>query len=564
MQDQKSSLAPGGFDPLRTAWDLLTNVKFALLLVGMALVLGMIGTVLPQVPAPMRENVAARSAWLELQRDTYGGFTGPMDSVGLFDVFHSPWFNGLWALIIVAVTVCTVSRFRPTWRSVQRPQMVVADGYFERAHHRASFTHEGGVEAIESILKKRRYRVERAEGADPGATYLFADRFGWTHYGTFVSHLALLMLLVGALLTTMAGFDKTFVFAEGAPEAAIFDDPGPNQMFVSVSDAYRGLDEDGNIIDYYSMITVRRGDETKVCKTTVNDPCHAFGYKVHQAAWFNDVARLRITNAEGRVVFDDNVDFDSQVNAVPVFKVTNTDGAVLYNADLPQMGTDPGTQPTRADDTALAVLGFPLAPGSPLAQTYEVGWRVTDGNMVVAVSGPEQAPVSLAIGESTLIGEYRVELVGARNVPATVIADLPGGPDLGGVAIQMPTNSNGEPYLFVSGLDAENKLLAMDRPVRATDDYTYTFKGQVEASGLSIRRDPGDTFIWLAVGMALVGLATTFYIPRRRLWIKVTPERTAMAGIAERTTRLSREMRLMGAQLGSADALQPGDELRES
>ena len=36
------------------------------------------------------------------------------------------------------------------------------------------------------------------------------------------------------------------------------------------------------------------------------------------------------------------------------------------------------------------------------------------------------------------------------------------------------------------------------------------------------------------------------------------------ATVAERTTRLSREMRLMGADLGARDALQPGDELRES
>jgi hypothetical protein len=32
-----------------------------------------------------------------------------------------------------------------------------------------------------------------------------------------------------------------------------------------------------------------------------------------------------------------------------------------------------------------------------------------------------------------------------------------------------------------------------------------------------------------------------------------------MAGVAERTTRFSRELRLMGAELGAKDALQPGD-----
>ncbi|MBK7725310.1 MAG: cytochrome c biogenesis protein ResB [Dehalococcoidia bacterium] len=268
---RNSELSPSGLDPLRTAWQLLTNVKFALFLVGLALVAGLVGTVIPQVPGPMRGNLAARSAWMELRRDTYGPLTGPMDGLQLFDVFHSAWFNGLWLLIIVAVTVCTVSRFRPTWRSVQRPQVRVAEGYFERAHHRAAFTHEGGAAAVEAMLRKRRYKVIRAEERD-GTAYLFADRFGWSHYGTFLSHLALLMLLVGALLTTMAGFDRTFVFAEGSPEAAVFDRPGPDQPFIKVNEAYRGLDAEDNVIDYHSLIEVRRGDEVKACKTSVNDP----------------------------------------------------------------------------------------------------------------------------------------------------------------------------------------------------------------------------------------------------------------------------------------------------
>ena len=80
---------------------------------------------------------------------------------------------------------------------------------------------------------------------------------------------------------------------------------------------------------------------------------------------------------------------------------------------------------------------------------------------------------------------------------------------------------------------------------------------------VSVRRDPGDTFIWLAVGMAVVGLAITFYIPRRRIWVKVTPTRTYMAGIAEKTTRLGREMRFMGAELGAENVLLESDTRRE-
>ena len=53
-------------------------------------------TSLPQVQ-PM--HVAA---WIELQRQDYGRYTDLMESVGLFDVFHTPWFNGVWAVIVCA------------------------------------------------------------------------------------------------------------------------------------------------------------------------------------------------------------------------------------------------------------------------------------------------------------------------------------------------------------------------------------------------------------------------------------------------------------------------------
>ena len=563
-QAARPEMRSGGLDPLRTIWNLLTNVKFALVLVGTALVAGLVGTVIPQVPGPMRSNSAARSAWMELRQETYGPFTNVMDQMQLFDVFHSTWFNALWAVIIVAVTVCTVSRFRPTWRSVQRPQLEVPDAYFERAHHRAAFTHEGGAESVEAMLRRRHYAVTEVNKRD-GATYLFADRFGWNQYGTFLSHLALLMLLIGALLTTMAGFDRTYVFAEGSPEAALFDSPGPNQIFVKVVDAYRGLDAENNVVDYHSMIEVRRGDEMVACKTTVNDPCHAFGYKVHQAAWFNDIAHLRITNAEGRVILDTNLDFNSETTAVPAFRVTDQrTGEVLFEGIVPQMGTEPGEDTTsREDDYATARLVFPSEAGALTGPAYETAWRIVAGKMQLVITGGDLAPETVAPGESVLAGTYRIALTGAFSIPAIQVFDMPGATGPEGATVQMPTTTDGTPYLYVSGISEDNVLLAKDRPVPTASGNTYTFRGQVEASGVSVRRDPGDTFIWVAVGMAVIGLAITFYVPRRRLWVKVTESRTYMAGIAEKTTRLGRELRLMGAELGSRDALEDGDLTRE-
>jgi cytochrome c biogenesis protein len=552
QQAASPSLRPAGLDPFRWAWDLLTNVKFALVLVGAAAVAGLVGTVLPQLPAPMRDNAAARQAWLELQREDYGRFTSPMDRLWLFDVFNSPWFNALWALIIVAVTVCAVSRFRPVWRSVHHPPRRVPDRYYEVAHHRASFTNPAGPEAVEAALRRRRYRVERV-ARDNGATHLFAEKHAWNQYGTFLSHLALLMLLVGALLTRYAGFDRSLILAETAPAAPVFLDPQPGQLFVRVVDAHEGRDAAGNVIDYHTIVEVSRGDETITCRTTVNSPCKAFGYKVHQAAFFSDLARLRITGPDGRLLYDDVLDFETRQAIVPAIRVTDAQGNVLFDQVLPQMGSD--------GPEAFAALTFPAAPGSQELVSYVVAWR-PDGNETAIrlyADGIDERP-RLAGQSAVAPGGYRVAYVGPRAIPAVTLLDVPGASSAdGAVVVQMPADRSGQPYLFIDGVDQGLVAIEPGQTHHNAAGFAYTFDGRVEASGLSVRRDPGHWFIWVAVGMAIVGLSITFYVPRRRLWVKVEGSRTWLAGIAERSTRFGREMRLIGAELGARDALLPED-----
>ncbi|MFN0094202.1 MAG: cytochrome c biogenesis protein ResB [Dehalococcoidia bacterium] len=548
--------ALGGFDPFRSVWALLCNAKFALTLIGVAVVMLLVAVVVPQMPAPMRDNPAARSAWVELQREDLGPFAGVFDRTGLFEIYVAPWFTGLWVLITIAVTVCTVSRLRPTHRLVRAPRREVPDRFFATAHHRAEFSHEHGPEAVATALRRRRYRVEQVRQAD-GATRLFAERFSWSLYGTFVSHLALLIFLVGGLLTAFAGFQRTLALAESKAAAPLFDNPGPGQIFVTMEDAHRGIDEDGNIVDFRSAIEVRQGDVTKRCTVTVNGPCNAFGYKFHQAAFFDDLAKLRIVTGDGRVLFDDTLDFENEVVAVPRVRVLDPAGRLLFEGDIPQAGTDPGELTSRADDQALGVLRFALAGGA-LEAVEVVSWRVVDGEIRLAFDAASRAAGRvLAPGEAAAFPEYRIELIEGRNIPAITVGDLPGAAEGAQVAVQMPTRGETR-YLAVAGLGTEVVELprGQETPVGS---LRFTFGGQLDGAGIDVRRDPGDTFIWAAVGLAIGGLSITFYVPRRRVWAKVTPERTYLAGIAEKQTRLGRELRQLGAELGAADALSPED-----
>ena len=548
---EAGSPAPPTSDPFRAIWRLLINVKFAVALVSTAVLASLIGVVVPQLPAEMRSNPAARSAWLELQRDDFGVFTSLMDRLDFFDVFQSPWFVGLWLVIVVAVTVCTISRFPPTWRSVQRPPMRVGERYFATAKHRAGFSHTGGASAVEALLRKRRYRVTQTH-SDDEVTELFAERYSWSQYATFLSHLALLMLLVGGLLTNLAGFQETLALAEARPAAPLFDDPGPGQIFVEMKDAHRGVDAEGNIVDFHSDLLIRRGAEEIACTATVNGPCSAFGYRFHQAAFFDDLAHLTVWGPDGRLLFDDVLDFENEATAVPALTVTDRSGDVVFDQALPQMGFFAGETLGFAGDLGLADLAVPGA-------IYSVSWRAEGDTLVVVLDGAAIDPAELRPGGFVETGAHRIVFRGIVSVPAITVLDMPRGEDAGTVTVQMPDGGGGEPYLFVSNVDATDLVIEAGETIETSAGYRYRFGGRVDASGIDIRRDPGDTFIWIAVGMAMIGLAVTFYVPRRRLWVRVTPTRTQLAGIAERTTRYGRELRRLGAELGAQDALLPED-----
>ncbi|HZU77776.1 MAG TPA: cytochrome c biogenesis protein ResB, partial [Dehalococcoidia bacterium] len=91
-----------GFDPFKTLFRLLTSVRVALLLLGAVAVAALLGVIFPQAPDEVRAVPSAYDAYTEFQRTRYGVFTDAMRRLGLFEVFHSYWFNGLILVLLIA------------------------------------------------------------------------------------------------------------------------------------------------------------------------------------------------------------------------------------------------------------------------------------------------------------------------------------------------------------------------------------------------------------------------------------------------------------------------------
>jgi hypothetical protein len=516
-------------DPLRGLWRLLTSVRFALGLITFLAAGALIGIVIPQLPIEMRDNPVAVDAWLAFQAERFGFATEAMYRAGLFTVFRSVWFLSALAVLVGSVCVCTANRLPPIWRNVFQPQTRVPDDYFERGQPVTSVA-APDVETLSDALRRRHYRVATTQEA--AATYLFADRYPWAQFATFVSHLALILFLAGGLVTVLTAREQQVLAAEGETGTAIFAPGDRDHMQLYVEDAVGRFDETGFPLDFRSHLVVYQdGVEVARGVTTVNDPLEYGGYRFHQSAYFPDGAALRVRElATGRVVYDEVLALTSEA-ATPRVVLRDAGGTVLLDDVIVPTDFIEQAAGTRV---FVPALGREFWIGARPGNERE-GWQL----IVFETANPLGARGVLSEGERHDIGGASISFVGMTSVPSTVARGVPGA--IPEAAAELSEGPSG-PLLTLGPIAGRALALSPGEPV-AIGDYEYTFGGKREFAGITVRRDPGSTLIWVATGLFLLGLALTFYTPRRRLWGKIAAGQAAFRGLGGRAMAIDKEIR---------------------
>ncbi len=545
----------GLLNPLRAVWWLFTNVRFAILLLVVLCAVSLVGVVLPQKPLAVRGDVVAEASWLDAQEGRFGFLSGPLDAAHLFDVFHARWFGILLAVTAASTGAYVASRFPGVLRAITRPRKRVPARYFEMAPNRLEVAGELDVDRLEGTLRRSRYRVERFE--EGGVTYLFADRFAWAQLGTLITHAAVIVFIFSAVVSRADAFSSPLFVAEGST-LPVFPVRDPNQMQVELRDARARFAADGQPLDYRSEMSIyRRGEEVKRCTSTVNSPCSFDGYRFYQSAYFGFGAALEVRDlATGNVVYRETLALADTAKS-PHVVVRDGVGVLL-------------------DETL--VLTDELAAGDFTYRGTLV--RLPDGRLITiglqqAANGEERLAVlepgtgeglvqlSLAEGENAESGGLIVTYQDTAEIPYALVPDfpLPSGKEIastGEAAFQMTNvvygtdrtsegtnvtggSPKGPPELIVSGLKAQAVRLRAGEGVEI-DSYRYTFLGQREFAGITVKRDRSHYLVWAGAALIIIGLAATFWVPRRRFWARITATRTWLAGQAPAHARYTREL----------------------
>jgi cytochrome c biogenesis protein ResB len=553
----------GLLNPLRAAWWLFTNVRFAVVLLVLLCVVSLLGVLLPQKPLAVRGDVIAEEMWLDVQENRFGFLAGPVDSVQLFDVFHARWFGILLALTALSTGAYVISRLPGVWRAITQPRKRVPERYFEIAPNRLELPEAVDVGRLQNVLRRSRYSVERFD--EDGTTYLFADRFAWAQLGTLLTHAAVILFILAAVVSRADAFSSPLFLAEGST-LPVFPVRDANQMQVELREARADFAPNGQPLDYWSELSIyQRGEEVHQCRSTVNSPCSYGGYKFYQSAYFGFGAEVEVREvATGNVVYRETLALSDTIESPHVI-IRDTSGAVLLNETLVL------TDELAASDFTYRGTLVKLPSGRLLA----VGLQATPGEatrltVLEPGEGDGLVQLSLAEGESAESGGMLVSYPDTVNMPAASVSDIPLPPgavadtdaefQLANVVYGTDEVSEGglldtpavpgSPTLAVSGLRPAAVRLQAGESAEI-EGYRYTFLGQREFAGITVKRDRSDYLVWAGAALIVLGLIATFWVPRRRLWARISSTRTSLAGQAPGHARYARELRRLARDAGA-------------
>ncbi|WP_091737432.1 cytochrome c biogenesis protein ResB [Marininema mesophilum] len=175
-------------------WNFFSSVKIAVWLIVITLVISALGTIFPQ------ERVIPSGNPDVYYKQKYGTLGDLYYNVGLSDVFNSPLFMILLAMIGISLVVCSLDRVVPLYKALNNQKIVKSPVFLTR--QRVSRTQpipeemDKGelLKALSKALRKKRYYI-RQEGSS-----LLAEKGRISRWGPYINHIGLIIFLVGILL----------------------------------------------------------------------------------------------------------------------------------------------------------------------------------------------------------------------------------------------------------------------------------------------------------------------------------------------------------------------------
>jgi cytochrome c biogenesis protein len=288
----------GGRETTRSTslWDLLRSVRLSIFLLILMALTSIVGTVIKQNASP-KEYV-----------EQFGiGLYRFLNFLGLFDMYHSWWFRGILALLAMNIFLCSSSRFPRMWSKITRPKSEIGkikSATFPYAKQlKRSLSPDEVAEKASSITRGIFGKPLLSETSE--AIAISAERGRMSRLGVYITHLSVLIILLGALTGSVFGFKGFVNILEGETVDRIFTRQGhgttPKPLGFEVKcDDFRITYYDTNVQEklvkeYISTLSfLEDGGEVMKKEVRVNHPLTFKGLRFYQSS-YGDIPEITVT-----------------------------------------------------------------------------------------------------------------------------------------------------------------------------------------------------------------------------------------------------------------------------
>jgi cytochrome c biogenesis protein len=262
-------------------WKFFCSVKLTIVLLLSLAATSIIGTVIPQNENP------------EVYLQAYGAFRYQLLSIlGVFDMYHSWWFQGLLLLLTIHIVICSIDRLRGSWQLIFNRQPTVRPERFTKRADARTLNDKRSPQDLLDIyqpLITRRYGYVSVSRSNE-ATVIYGEKGRLSRLGVYIVHLSVVFLLLGGLVGSRFGFEGFVNIAEGeATDTIRIRNTGQIHRLdfeIRCDDFTLTLYDTGAPKEYRSTLTLLEGgNAVKQKEVIVNDPLRYRGINIFQASY---------------------------------------------------------------------------------------------------------------------------------------------------------------------------------------------------------------------------------------------------------------------------------------
>ena len=287
-------------------WKFFTSIKLTVIVLLTLAVTSILGTLIPQNEDP--------AAYVQ----AYGEFAFRLFStLGLFDMYHSWWFQSLILLLTVNIVVCSIDRLSATRNIlfVRKPSYHVSR--FRKLKNKETFDDDRSPEQIRTLYAsyfERAFRHSQMENTEKGFC-IFGEKGRWTRFGVYTVHLSVILLLVGGLIGSIFGFDGFANIPEGETVTSVrLGNNGktlPLPFELRCDDFNVSFYDSGMPKEYRSSLTILEDGQPVLTKEIiVNDPLRYKGISMFQSSYGPmppNKASLNLTSKQTGMIYKKQV-----------------------------------------------------------------------------------------------------------------------------------------------------------------------------------------------------------------------------------------------------------------